>query len=55
MLKDYHHFKGENLSRSEKIQRRVTEMILESTIPDDKREKFLSATIGPEIKHALRS
>lgn len=38
MLKDYHHFKGNDLTRSEKIQRLVTQMILDSKIPDKKRE-----------------
>lgn len=38
MVKDFHHFKGNDLSRSEKIQRKVTEIILESNIPDEKRE-----------------
>lgn len=38
MLRDYHHFKGNNLSRSEKIQRLVAQMILDSPIPDEKRE-----------------
>lgn len=47
MLKDYHHFKGKNLTRSEKIQRRVTEIILESKITDEKREN----SIVWELKH----
>jgi len=38
MLKDYHHFKGIDLTRSEKIQRLVTQMLLDSKIPDEKRE-----------------
>lgn len=38
MLRDYHHFKGNSLTRSEKIQRLVTQRILESPIPDEKRE-----------------
>ena len=38
MLKDYHHFKGNALTRSEKIQRKVTELILSSKIPDSRRE-----------------
>ncbi|MBI3443746.1 HD domain-containing protein [Candidatus Woesebacteria bacterium] len=38
MLKHYHHFKGNDLTRSEKIQRQVTEMILESKISDENRE-----------------
>jgi uncharacterized protein len=38
MVTDFHHFKGNSLSRSEKIQRKVTELILESGIPDEERE-----------------
>ncbi len=38
MSKDFHHFKGNELSRSEKIQRKVTGLILESKIPDEARE-----------------
>ena len=38
MLKDYHHFKGNDLTRSEKIQRLVTQMIIDSDVPDDRRE-----------------
>lgn len=45
---DYPHFKGNNLSRSEKIQREVIEMILNSDIPNEKRE---SSDIW-ELKHS---
>jgi pyruvate,water dikinase len=45
---DYPHFKGNNLSRSEKIQREVVEMILNSDIPNEKRE---SSDIW-ELKHS---
>lgn len=47
MLKDFHHFKGNTLSRSEKIQRLVTQMILDSKLPDEKREN----SIVWELKH----
>ena len=47
MIKDYHHFKGNNLSRSEKIQRAVTRLILKSKITDEKREN----SIVWELKH----
>lgn len=47
VLKDYHHFKGNNLTRPEKIQRLVTKMILESKLPDEKREN----SIVWELKH----
>lgn len=46
-LKDYHHFKGNSLTRSEKIQRLVTQMILESNISDSQREN----SIVWELKH----
>lgn len=46
-LRDYHHFKGNNLNRSEKIQRMVTQMILKSKLPDEKRE----SSIVWELKH----
>ncbi|MFH1450649.1 MAG: HD domain-containing protein [archaeon] len=35
----YHHFKGNRLSRSEKIERLVVNRILESPIPDKPREE----------------
>ncbi len=47
MLKDFHHFKGNDLSRSEKIQRQVTQLILSSKLPDEKREN----SIVWELKH----
>ncbi len=46
-LKDYHHFKGNDLTRSEKIQRLVTQMILESKLSDEKREN----SVVWELKH----
>lgn len=45
---DFHHFKGDNLSRSETIQREIIEMTLESDIPNKKRE---SSNIW-ELKHS---
>ncbi len=48
MIKDYHHFKGEELSRSEKIQRKVVELLLHSKIPDGKRE----SSVIFELKHS---
>ncbi len=47
-IKDFHHFKGESLSRSEKLQRKVVELLLESKIPDEKREN----SIIWELKHS---
>ena len=47
-LKDYHHFKGNDLSRFEKVERKVIELILASKIPNSKRED----SIVFELKHA---
>ena len=49
MLKDYHHFKGKELSRYEKVQRKVTQILLESDLPDEQRE----SSIIWEIKHQV--
>ena len=48
MVKDFRHFKGNELSRSEKIQRKVIQMLLESKIPDENREN----SIVWELKHS---
>lgn len=48
MVKDFHHFKGNELSRSEKLQRKVIEILLESKVPDEKRE----SSIAWELKHS---
>ncbi|MBU1032051.1 HD domain-containing protein [Patescibacteria group bacterium] len=37
-LKDFHHYKGQDLSRFEKVERRVIDLIQESKIDDSKRE-----------------
>lgn len=37
-LKDFHHYKGNELSRFEKVERKVMELILASKISDIKRE-----------------
>lgn len=44
----YHHFKGKNLTRSEKIQRLVVEFIINSKIPNEKRE----SSVIWELKHS---
>lgn len=44
----YHHFKGKNLTSSEKIEREVVTLLLRSKIPDSKRE----SSIVFELKHA---
>lgn len=38
MYKDHHHYKGNDLSRSEKIEREVVGIILSSPIPDTESE-----------------
>jgi uncharacterized protein len=48
MANDFHHYKGKNLSRSEKIERKVLQFLLKSKIPDSKRE----SSIVWEIKHS---
>jgi len=48
MIKDFHHFKGNDLSRTEKIQLKVVELILKSEVPDEKREN----SIAWELKHS---
>jgi len=44
----YHHYKGNKLTSSEKVERRVVELLLKSKIPDDKRE----SSIIFELKHS---
>lgn len=41
MPKDFSHFKGKDLTRSEKIQRKLTEIILQSKVADEDRESSL--------------
>lgn len=48
MVRDFHHFKGEGLSRSERIQRKVIQLLLESELPDEKRE----SSVIWELKHS---
>lgn len=47
-LKDYHHYKGDELTKFEKVERKVIELILSSDIPDSHRED----SIIFELKHA---
>lgn len=47
-LKDFHHYKGSDLTKYEKVEKRVIELILDSKIPDSEREDGLIF----EIKHA---
>lgn len=46
--KDYHHYKGDDLSRSEEVERKVIELLLNSSLPDNKRE----SSIVWELKHS---
>lgn len=46
--KPYHHFKGNSLTPSEKAERKVIELLLNSKIPDSKRE---SSKVF-ELKHS---
>ncbi len=48
MVKDFHHFNGNELSRSEKIQREVVKLLLKSKVPDERRE----SSIVWELKHS---
>jgi uncharacterized protein len=47
-LRDFPHFKGPNLTRSEKIQRKVVELLLNSTISEDEHD---SSPVF-ELKHS---
>lgn len=47
-LKDFHHYKGNDLSRSEKVERKVAELLLNSQLPDNERE----SSIIWELKHS---
>ena len=46
--KPYHHYKGKDLTPSEKIEREVVTLLLHSKIPDSKRE----SSIVFELKHS---
>lgn len=46
--KDHHHYKGDSLTRSEKVERKVVELLLHSKIPDSQRE----SSIVWELKHS---
>src|SRR3989338_2414547 len=47
-LKDFHHYKGDELSRSEKVERKVAELLLTSSLADSERE----SSIIWELKHS---
>lgn len=41
MMGEFSHFKGKSLTRSEKIQKKLHELLLKSNIPDSKRDSSL--------------
>jgi len=47
-LKDFNHYKGDELSSSEKVERKVVELLLTSKLPDSKRE----SSVVWELKHS---
>ncbi len=44
----HHHYKGDNLTRTEKVERKVIELLLNSKLPKNKRE----SSIVWELKHS---
>lgn len=47
-LQDFHHYKGSELSPSEKVERKVIELLLNSSLSDSQRE----SSIVWELKHS---
>lgn len=47
-VNDFHHYKGNTLSPSEKVERKVVALLLSSTLLDSKRE----SSITWELKHS---
>ncbi len=47
-LKDFHHYKGEDLTPTEKVERRFAELLLNSKLPDSERE----SSVIWELKHS---
>lgn len=47
-LKDFHHYKGNDLSPAEKVERKVVEMLLNSPLSDTERE----SSVVFELKHS---
>jgi len=47
-LKDYHHYKGNDLSPAEKVERKVVEMLLNSPLSDTESE----SSVVFELKHS---
>lgn len=47
-LKDFHHYKGDDLSPAEQAERRFVELLMQSTVPDSER---VSSVVW-ELKHS---
>lgn len=47
-MKDFHHYKGDGLMPAEKVERRFVELLMQSDIPDIKRD----SSIVWELKHS---
>lgn len=47
-MKDFHHYKGNDLTPSEKVERKVVELLLNSNVSDQNRE----SSIVWELKHS---
>lgn len=45
---DYHHLKGPHLSPTEKVEKKVVELLLHTNVPDEKRD----SSIVFELKHS---
>ena len=45
---DFHHYKGDTLSRSERAERQVAQLLIDSKLPDSRRE----SSIIWELKHS---
>ena len=46
--KDFHHYKGDDLTPAEKVERRFAELLLNSKLPDSERE----SSVIWELKHS---
>jgi HD superfamily phosphodiesterase len=47
-LQDFHHYKGDNLTPTEKVERQFVELLIKSSLPDEHRE----SSIVWELKHS---
>ncbi len=47
-LKDFHHYKGNDVTRFEKVEKKVIDLLLTSKIPDSKRENDKTNSSLPE-------